>query len=213
MTDPPSAARDGRLDGADWRPRDGRSRGHPCARLDRYGARIRGRRRDQGSQPVVVRAHAVLPPSARGRQPHRAAAVRRGRALRQAHRAVRVRRDRPQQPRSVHRPREVADAERLSHLRDRSARARLPEPDHLRHPDVALGGALRRDPRDCHRDCRRCCRRVLRRPHRQPADALHRPHPHAPGRRRSADRCRVPRIGRHGSTPHQDRSRSRSTSR
>ena len=38
---------------------------------------------------MVVRAHAVLPPSARGRQPHRPAAVRRGRALRQAHRAVR----------------------------------------------------------------------------------------------------------------------------
>ena len=73
----------------------------------------------------------------------------------------------------------VADARGPAHLRDRPARPRLPEPDHLRHPHVALGRLLRRDPRDGHRNRRRRRLRLLRRPGRQPAHALHRPHPHA----------------------------------
>ena len=111
------------------------------------------------------------------------------RDLREADRAVRLRRDRPRHTSD----RSGADAQGRAHLRHRPARARLPEPGHLRHPHVALGRVLRRDPLDADRHGDRRGRRLLRRHGRQPAHALHRPHPHAAGPRRAAHRGRVPR--------------------
>ena len=120
------------------------------------------------------------------RQPRRAVPDRPRRDLREA----RSRRTASTSSTSTTSP-PAPDAEGQAPLRHRPARPRLPQPGHLRHPDVALGRALRRLPLDGDRDDGRLARRLLRRPHRQPADALHRPHPDAPGPRRAAHRCGV----------------------
>ena len=66
---------------------------------------------------------------------------------------------------------------------------------------------------DVHRHGRRLDRRLLRREDGQPADALHRPHPHAAGARGAPHRRRVLRpVGQAGRPRHHDGRRSRSRS-
>ena len=58
---------------------------------------VRGRRRGQGAQPVVVRTHAFLSPQDGCRRTRRPDLLRDRRDLREPDRALRLRRDRPRQ--------------------------------------------------------------------------------------------------------------------
>ena len=201
MTDPHQRHGDGRVDvqtGAREVVR-GAARG---ATADR--ARVRGRRRDQGAQPVGVRAHALLPPRLAVVSLVVLHPVRARRDLRQADRAVRV------TTRSTSTPRSVTGLAKSPTLEgwhifgtDQLGRDYLSRIIYGIRTSlwVALFVAILAT---VDRNCRRRARRLLRRPGRQPAHALHRPHPHAAGPRRPADRRRLPRLGRLRGQPRPD---------
>ena len=140
-----------------------------------------------GPQPVVVRAHALLPPPPRADRDGRAGGHLRRRGLRQLRRALRVRADRPR----PHPPGPVARAL----LRHGLNRARPVHPRHLGDPHLDGGRRLRRVRLDHRGSDRRGGRRLLRRLDGQPSDAHHRPRADAAPSRRPAHRDGSARPG------------------
>ena len=122
----------------------GRPRAHeaPMQRT-RARAHVRDGVELEGAEPVGVRAHALLPPQAGRRQPHRPDPA--SRSSRSSPKQVAPYGYDEHRP-TTHQPQHAGQAPtlRTGTLRHRPARPRLPEPRHLRHPDVALGRDLRR---------------------------------------------------------------------